>query len=169
MAKKKEKPNPAATVKAKEVIPLPVTENKPEKRRPDAIPDELIGQALYASKGKLAIASETLGIALSTLHARIQKTPFLQEIIAHSKELLLDKAERNLHMIVEEKMEFPAICFFLKTRGKSRGYEETPSLVISPDHDKKFEGLMNSLKEIQSSISSSKIESISDDTELSSD
>lgn len=169
MAPKKGQTKPSIKVKCKQVIDMPEFENKPLVTRPHTVPDELIAQALYGARGKQTLAAEKLKIAASTLHGRIAQSPFLQEVLNHSKELLLDKAEQALHELIEEKKEFPAICFFLKTRGKERGYEESPSLVISPDHEKKFEGLMNSLKEIQSSISSSKIDERSETTEFNSD
>jgi hypothetical protein len=64
-----------------------------------------------------------LGFAVNPFYNAFKRWPELREIVEEERELLLDNAENALHKAIM-RGEAWAICFFLKTRGKARGYSE---------------------------------------------
>lgn len=96
---------------------------EPRKVKSHGVPDVEIGEALKKTKGLMFMAGELCGISGQTVSERVKKSPYLQQIVDEGREKRLDKAEFNLAEMTEEK-ELGAICFLLKTLGKSRGYVE---------------------------------------------
>lgn len=84
---------------------------------------EEIERALRAGKGMVSIAAKTLDMTRSGLYERINKTPRLQQVISDEREAMTDTAELSLHRAIVGG-EAWAVCFYLKTQGKSRGYVE---------------------------------------------
>ena len=84
--------------------------------------DELEG-ALRASKGMVSVAAKTLNMTRSGLYDRINKSERLQTVVADEREAMTDTAELALHRAIVGG-EAWAVCFYLKTQGKSRGYVE---------------------------------------------
>lgn len=91
------------------------------KKKPTTI--EEIKSALIKYKGLQYLAADALGIDGGTLSERIKKNPELQELRDSLMEKRLDVAEHNLAELTENH-DLGAICFLLKTKGKSRGYTE---------------------------------------------
>lgn len=85
--------------------------------------NKAIATALKASQGNVSAAARALSSTRMTLHRRIQASYELQEILSDARESMLDNAESALSRAVLN-MEAWAICFLLKTQGKSRGYVE---------------------------------------------
>ncbi len=81
-------------------------------------------EALKASAGFYGIASQKLGISRQALWRRVRDNPELQECVDDLKELQLDLTESKLLQAIKGG-EGWAICFHLKTKGKSRGYIES--------------------------------------------
>jgi hypothetical protein len=87
------------------------------------ITDKTLSQALKASLGNISLAARNLGIDRSTIYLRIIKNAKLQQIVTDARESMVDNAESALHRAVTNG-EGWAVCFTLKTQGKSRGYVE---------------------------------------------
>ena len=84
---------------------------------------ETIKAALVENLGLCYAAARHLGVAPSTIFRRVQKHPELAELVKDARELRLDEAEGAL-MAAVRRGEGWAVCFFLKTQGRSRGYSE---------------------------------------------
>lgn len=82
-----------------------------------------VAAALDKSRGLVSVAARALGISRTTLYAYVEKDPALQAALSDARELTTDVAEAKLFQAVE-KGEAWAICFYLKTQGKGRGYVE---------------------------------------------
>lgn len=82
-----------------------------------------IEKALRAGKGMVSIAAKTLQMTRSGLYERINKNERLQQVISDEREAMTDTAELALHRAIVGG-EAWAVCFYLKTQGKSRGYVE---------------------------------------------
>lgn len=80
-------------------------------------------KAVTDSKGMLSAAANKLGVDYSTLWRYSKKYPKVQEAITNQKESVTDMAELKLFKAIREG-EAWAICFYLKTQGKNRGYVE---------------------------------------------
>lgn len=82
-----------------------------------------IEKALRDTKGMVSVAAKKIGMARGAMYARIQKSTVLQEAITDEREAMTDTAELALHRAIVNG-EAWAVCFYLKTMGKSRGYVE---------------------------------------------
>lgn len=82
-----------------------------------------VENALRNTKGMVSVAARSLGMTRQALYNRIHKSTALQELIADEREAMTDTAELALHRAIVGG-EAWAICFYLKTMGKSRGYVE---------------------------------------------
>lgn len=92
------------------------------------------GNAIREAKGFLNIAAANLGVGRSTLYRWIEENPKLKEVVEESREVFLDIAESALLKEIE-KGNVAAIIFFLKTRGKGRGYSEKINENLSEDEE----------------------------------
>ena len=117
---------------------------KPRKVKIDAKPEEDIAQAIRDNRGLLYLAAEQVGLKGSTITERVQKSPYLQEAVHESRENRLDRAEKSLSRLVDQD-NLGAICFILKTLGKSRGYQENSQLTVAADISQTFENIMKQL------------------------
>lgn len=86
-----------------------------------------IEQALRDTKGMVSVAAKKLNMARGALYARIQRSQALRDVIADEREAMTDTAELALHRAIVGG-EAWAVCFYLKTQGKSRGYVERQEL-----------------------------------------
>jgi hypothetical protein len=111
---------------------LITTKPKPRKVRSDAVPDEILGKALIKCSGRVTYAADAVGIDWSTMHERIDKSPYLQKIKQDCIERRIDNYERGLDKLASED-SLGAICFGLKTIGKSRGYTEHTAFYVPND------------------------------------
>jgi len=85
-------------------------------------PEQMIA-ALKASHGCVHVAATTLQCSPSTVYRFINRDDEVKAALDESRELRLDLAELRLDQAVKNG-EAWAICFLLKTLGKSRGYVE---------------------------------------------
>jgi len=79
--------------------------------------------ALEKSGGFITRAAQMLNISTAALTRRIQRSKRLQDLKAQIDEKYLDLAESKL-MAKINKEDLGAICFYLKCKGKGRGYIE---------------------------------------------
>jgi hypothetical protein len=80
-------------------------------------------RAIRASAGFVTQAAKKAGMSYKALYERIQKSPELKLLLEETLEEKLDFAEGHLMQLVGTG-ELGAICFFLKTKGKKRGFVE---------------------------------------------
>lgn len=85
-------------------------------------PKQII-DALKRHGGFVTAAAKSLGIGHSALSLRISKNPELQNAREEITESFLDLAENALIKKVQSG-DLGAICFYLKCKGKKRGYVE---------------------------------------------
>lgn len=108
--------------------------SKGEKKpgRPKTCSDAQIADAIIAAGGFISRASEMLNMHYSTVHGRVQKVPELRNLVDHINEKMLDYGELEL-LKAMKRGESWAICFFLKCKGKNRGYIEKQTIVTTKD------------------------------------
>lgn len=82
-----------------------------------------VENALMQVHGNISAAARALGVNRRSLSFRIQKNPQLREVLTDARESMLDNAETALQKAVLAG-EAWAVCFYLKTQGKARGYIE---------------------------------------------
>jgi hypothetical protein len=85
--------------------------------------DEEIIEAIRHCRGMLSAAARALGVTRKTIYNRRDKSEAIREAIEETRDFSLDHAELKLLSAVDNG-EAWAICFFLKTQGKKRGYVE---------------------------------------------
>lgn len=85
--------------------------------------DDRIAEALRKSHGLVSRAARMLRCSRKAVYAHININPDLQEVLVDARELVTDDAEAGLYSRIKAKDPW-AICFYLKTQGKDRGYVE---------------------------------------------
>ena len=85
--------------------------------------DEII-EALVAENGMQTLAAKRLKISFNTLKKYIGKDPKVQETISFIEEHSLDRAEKRLLTMIDEG-NTAAVFFYLKCKGKKRGFIES--------------------------------------------
>ena len=91
---------------------------------------EEIADALRAAHGLLATTAQILNrvgcgrtITRQGISKRISKSKDLQEVARQASEALTDLAEQELYKLIKQG-DKTAIIFYLKCKGKARGYVE---------------------------------------------
>lgn len=80
-------------------------------------------------KGRLSGAASALSITLGTMQGYVKKSKVLQEVLLSYNEAELDNAELKLQEQID-KNNLTAIQFFLKCKGKDRGWTEKSEMSI---------------------------------------
>ena len=94
------------------------------KKRSRALTDDEIANALRKHHGFQWLAAEELGVMPQTISAAIAKSPYLQQTYLDLNEKKLDEAEKTLRELILEEKNIAAVAFYLKCKGKRRGYIE---------------------------------------------
>jgi predicted transcriptional regulator len=79
--------------------------------------------ALREAKGMVSIAARRLGVSHQAVSQRVAKHPTLRDARDEAREEMTDIAELRLYERIQAG-EGWAVCFYLKTQGKERGYVE---------------------------------------------
>jgi len=102
----------------------PKTAPKKKRGHRKAILDsELVAQAITELQGNLAAVAKRFGVARMSVWDLVQKRPSLQKVVRDCREGIKDIAESALQRAIMAG-EAWAVCFFLKTQAKDRGYIE---------------------------------------------
>lgn len=94
-----------------------------------SITDDMIIEALKATGGiktaAVALIKKNTGISMdrTTINLRLKKNAKIQEAIAEAEESVLDLAQGSLVKAIKNG-NITAIIFYLKTKGKDRGFVE---------------------------------------------
>jgi len=97
-------------------------------------------KALKANLGNIAESCKSINISRQTYYRWIEDKQFLQSC-KDAEESLLDFAESQLQELIKDKNPI-AIFFYLKTKGKKRGYIEKQEVQLTkPIEDINFNEL----------------------------
>lgn len=107
--------------KGKGTKPTPKKEEAEEKQLADLLAEH---------HGNISCVARALNLGRKTVYDRISKSERLKEALADAREIQIDEAEDSLGQAVREKQGW-AVCFYLKTQGRRRGYVEKDDQGIS--------------------------------------
>jgi len=90
-------------------------------------------EALERSLGVVTTAAKKADIARQTHYRWLKEDPEYAKSVKDIEDITLDFGESQLHMLMRDKNP-AAVIFFLKTKGKARGYVESQEVVTyNPD------------------------------------
>jgi hypothetical protein len=89
-----------------------------------------IVDAIRASSGLITVAARHLGCAPDTIRNYAKRHPTVRQVLKEEREQVTDIAELALINAIQSG-EAWAICFYLKTQGKDRGYVERQEIAHS--------------------------------------
>jgi len=95
--------------------------------RKKKITNKQLIETLYKNGGIYAHAARQLGISKQAIHERIKNDPQIAEAYEDACEETLDLAEYELIKLIKAG-NIRAIIFYLRTKGKKRGYTENPQV-----------------------------------------
>lgn len=102
-------------------------QKEPSKKRQQTA--KKIIKAIEGSHGLLTIAAQKCGLNRSTVWRYVQDYPSVKKAVEEAQEVMLDFAESKLYKKIDDG-DMTAIIFYLKTRGKHRGYVERQEIEI---------------------------------------
>ena len=109
------------------------TQNKPKK--------ETFLQCLHNNHGHISNACVSANIARKTYYRWIEKDSDFKERVYEVSEALVDHVESKLLQKIND-LDTTSIIFFLKCKGKDRGYTERTEIELSrPIEDIDFEDI----------------------------
>jgi hypothetical protein len=88
------------------------------------ISSDKIIKVFESTGGMVAESAHKLGISYQAIYKRMNNDEAIRTALEDIREKNIDKAESKL-MILVEKGNLGAICFYLKCQGKHRGWVET--------------------------------------------
>ncbi len=91
----------------------------------------VVESALRTCYGNMAGAARALGVDRTTIWRFIKKHNELTDVLESMRETMLDNAETALSKAILAGESW-AVCFFLKTQGRRRGYSTTGSSTVHP-------------------------------------
>ena len=84
-------------------------------------------QAIRDTRGLTSLAAKRLRCSAETVRNYCRRYPTVAQAMREEREAMLDVAELSLFTAIQER-EAWAVCFFLKTIGRARGYIERHEL-----------------------------------------
>lgn len=90
----------------------------------------LVAAALVRERGNVAAVAREFGVARSSVAEMVDANADLKRVVRDAREAMKDEAEDSLCKAVR-KGEAWAVCFFLKTQAKDRGYIEKQEIETS--------------------------------------
>ena len=129
--------NGSAGAAVADVTPQRASAAAPRRRR---CSDEVLAKALREAGGWISAAAKAVGMKPSAVSMRIARNPALKEVVDDVRETQLDMVENALMLNIQENRDQRAIEFYLKCRGRARGWiEQTQSEVtVKPSVAQKF-------------------------------
>lgn len=88
---------------------------------------EQVTDALRQTKGMKGPAAKMLGCSRTAVDNYSKRHPTVQQVIEEERSQMTDVAELALARAIQNG-EAWAVCFYLKTQGKARGYVERQEL-----------------------------------------
>jgi len=102
---------------------------KPENNKFTA---EQVIEAIYKANGIMATTAKILGCSRQTVYNYIQRYKTVANAYNDASEIVLDFAENELLKQIQAG-NITAIIYFLKTKGKHRGYVERQEISMPED------------------------------------
>ena len=87
-------------------------------------------QALEKSLGVVSTACKAAGISRDTHYRWLKEDPDYKAQVEELSEVAVDFAESHLHKLIKDGNP-AATIFFLKTKGKNRGYVERQEIAVA--------------------------------------
>ena len=110
---------PSLRIRAKEEVDVKVALQGQSKAR-----ENILAEAIIANKGVLSKVADTVGMgSAQAVRYHITRSPALQQVMADSRERIIDTAEDNIFRAVESGDKAYS-WKVLQTLGKDRGYTE---------------------------------------------
>lgn len=100
-------------------LPLPPS---PNKSHPKFTMGQML-KAVHLAKGMVSHAARRLRCHPETIREYANRFPEIAQALQEEREAVTDIAELALHKAIQERQGW-AVCFYLKTQGRSRGYIE---------------------------------------------
>lgn len=94
-----------------------------------------IKSALEKARGNITLAAEVLGVTRQTVYKYMERYPDLVGVRADAENYILDIAEAHVEKAVLAG-DMDVIKFYLRTKGRVRGYMTSGNLTVSGDEDK---------------------------------
>ena len=91
-------------------------------------------EALNKTLGLVSHATKIVGIDRSTHYDWLRNDEEYRLAVESTNDLVLDMAESSLYKQISQG-DTAATIFYLKTRGKKRGYQEGEQLIIQPKQE----------------------------------
>ena len=88
---------------------------------------KVVLQALEQSLGVVTTACKTSGVSRTQFYEWMKTDEEFAQAVKDVEAVAIDFAESKLHQLIQEGNPASTI-FFLKTKGKARGYQETQQL-----------------------------------------
>lgn len=119
----------------------------------DKISFDKIAEAYEKNAGNLSATARKLGVDRNTLYSYRKEHPELNAMMKDAEEAMIDFSESKLFQQIDAG-NLTAIIFYLKTKGKKRGYVEqvNNNVTVNP-----FEQVMKSLADLDSDESQNSI------------
>jgi len=122
---------------ARKKVPVNVEQSlKTRNDKTDILKGNML-QALEKTLGVVTPAAKIANIARQTHYEWMREDAIYKEAVNAIEEMTLDFAESKLHKLIQEG-NFTATIFFLKTKGRNRGYierQEIEAKNINVNHD----------------------------------
>lgn len=80
-------------------------------------------EALRATRGMITLAAKRLHCAPNTIRSYVERYPTVAQAMREEREQATDVAELALYKAIQDGQPW-AVCFYLKTQGRARGYVE---------------------------------------------
>lgn len=100
-----------------------MSENKETKPQNATLKKDAMVKALEKSLGVVTTACKNIGIDRATHYRWLEDDPEYKAAVQALSDVALDFAESKLHSLIHEG-DTTATIFYLKTKGKQRGYIE---------------------------------------------
>ena len=105
-----------------------VKENKSEHNK------KMLLQALEKSLGVVTTACRSVGIGRTTFYKYYNTDNEFKKAVDDISNVALDFAESQLHQLMQDK-NASSVIFYLKTKGKNRGYYEKSHLDLTTNNE----------------------------------
>ncbi len=85
--------------------------------------EKIVASLLNAHEGNMSQVARECGVSRQAVHLYVKDRPKLMQILLDCRESMKDTAENSLNKAIKECQPW-AVCFFLKTQARDRGYIE---------------------------------------------
>lgn len=130
MTAAKQRRNPAAKRSGQK------TQQKQRAKKTPTYSDEIIIAALKKQAGIVSMAAAAIGCERTTIWRRLKTSKVVADAHVEIQEVNLDRAEGKLAKAINDG-NLTAVIFYLKTKGRNRGYSERVDVNANHKHEHK--------------------------------